>query len=47
MLVIMMSPSISDTKPKTATFCEQKEKYKNQQTKDEKKKHFEIPELDE
>ena len=50
MLVIMMSPSISDTKPTMATTCqcEQKEeKDKHQYTKNKTKKYLEKPEVDE
>ena len=50
MLVIIMSPNISDTKPKMATTCqcEQKEeKSKHQHTKKKTKKHLEKPELNE
>ena len=48
MLVIMMSPSISNTKPKMATTCEQKEEMnKHQQMENKTKKHFENPELHE
>ena len=46
MLVIMMSPSISNTKPKMATTCEpKKENIKHQQTKKKTKKHLETPEI--
>ena len=48
MLVIMMSPSIPDTRLKMTKTCEEKEeKKKNQQTKDKTKKYLENPELDE
>ena len=47
MVVIMMFPIISDTKPTMTTTCEQKKgKYKHQQTKHKAKKHLEIPGLD-
>ena len=46
MLVIKISPSISDTKLMMTTTCEQKEE-KNQHQKDKAKKHLENHELDE
>ena len=45
MLVIMMSPSISDTQLKMATTYRKEEKYKHQETKG--KKHLKGPELGE
>ena len=44
-LVIMMSPSISDTRPTMTTICEQKEDMNNQPTKNTTKKYLESPEL--
>ena len=44
----MMSPSISDTKPKMATTCEQKEeKNKHQHKRNKIEKHLEKLEVDE
>jgi hypothetical protein len=48
MLVIMMSPSISDAKHKMTAICEQKKRIEqNQHMKKKTKKYLESPELDE